>query len=97
MSSNIKPSENAKSKAEKIRRSKQLPAVWANAFIKTFPEYLALKLNSYNGQSTKPFSVNGFPGYLTALAHKNKMIRDTFQSAGIDPNYCSQPNFLNVK
>lgn len=97
MSSNIKPSESAKSKAEKVKRRKQLPATWANAFTKTFPEYLALKLNSYNGKSTKPFLVYGFPGYLTALAQKNKMIRDTFQSAGIDPNFCSQPDFLNVK
>ncbi len=97
LSSNIKPKENAKSKADKVRRRKNLPATWATAHTKTFPEYLALKLNSYDGKSAKPFLVYGYPGYLTALALKNKMIRDTFQAAGVEPNHCTLPNFLSVK
>lgn len=97
MSSNIKATADAKSKADKIKRRKALPSIWATAYTKTFPEFLALKLNSYDGKSVKPFSIYGFPGYLTALAQKNKMIRETFRSAGVDPNYCSLENFLNVR
>ncbi len=97
MSSNIKPDDDAETKAAKIQRRKILPRTWASAYTKTFPEYLALKMNRYDGKTKKPFAIYGFPGYLNALANKNKMIRDTFQAGGVDPNYCTLENFLKVK
>lgn len=97
MSSFIKRHEDIKTKAEKLKRRKHLPSAWALAYTKTFPEYLALRMNTYNGGSSSKYKIYGFPGYLTALVSKNKMIRDAFQSGGIDPNYCSAENFLKFK
>lgn len=96
LSGSIKPGLSAKDKAEKVKKRKQLPSVWANAYTRTFPEYIALRLNTYKGGSGK-FQIYGVPGYLTSIAEKNKMFRDTFQAGGENPNYCSSPQFLNVK
>lgn len=94
-SSFIKPGDPQKS--DKVKKRSQLPAVWGSAFTKTFPEYIVLKLNSYKGDSSAKYQIYGFPGYLSALAEKNKMIRDTFQGGGVDPEYCSSSKFLNFK
>ena len=97
MSTNINPDDDAETKAAKVKRRLILPSYWASAYTKTFPEYLALRMNEYDGKTKKPFKVYGFPGYLNALANKNKMIRDTFQAGGVDPNYCTLENFLKIK
>ena len=97
MSSFIKPTDDAKTKSEKIKRRKLLPTAWATAYTKTFPEYAALRMNTYKGGRSAKYQIYGFPGYLNALASKNKMIRTAFQSGGVDPNYCSSESFLNFK
>ncbi len=97
MSSHINPDDDAETKAAKIKRRQILPSYWASAYTRTFPEYLALRMNKYDGKTKKPFTVYGFPGYLNALANKNTMIRDTFQAGGVDPNYCTLENFLKIK
>ncbi len=96
-SSNIKPDDDAETKAAKIQRRKILPKYWASAYTRTFPEYLALRMNEYDGKTKKIFKVYGFPGYLNILVNKNKLIRETFQNGGVDPNYCTLPNFLKIK
>ena len=96
-SSFIQTSENRKSKIDKISRRKRLPEVWANAYKKSFPEYMALRMNTYTGGKSSNYRIRGFPGYVTALASKNKMVRDTFESGGINPNYCTSENFLKFK
>jgi len=97
MSSFISPKLSAKDKIERVKKRKQLPSVWASAYTKTFPEYIVLRLNAYKGDSSSKFQIYGFPGYLSALADKNKMIRDTFKQNGISPDYCSSDKFLNFK
>ena len=97
MSTNINPDDDAETKAAKVKRRLILPSYWASAYTKTFPEYLALRMNEYDGKTKKPFKVYGFPGYLNALANKNKMIRDAFQAGGVNPNYCTLENFLKIK
>lgn len=97
MSSSISPKDSKVKKDEKIRKRKQLPAVWGSAYQKTFPEYIALRLNAYKGDSAGRFAIYGFPGYLSALAEKNKMIRDTFNQRGTPPNYCTSDKFLNFE
>lgn len=97
MSSHINSDDDAETKAAKIQRRKILPSYWASAYTRTFPEYLALRMNKYDGKTKRPFTVYGFPGYLNALANKNKLIRETFQTGGVDPNYCTLENFLKIK
>lgn len=97
MSSNIKPDDDAETKAAKIQRRKILPKYWASAYTRTFPEYLALRMNEYDGKTKKIFKVHGFPGYLNILVNKNKLIRETFQNGGVDPNYCTLENFLKIR
>ncbi len=96
-SSFIKPTDLSKVKLEKVKRRKALPQAWAQAFTKSYPEYLAYKLNSYDGGKSTKYKIYGVPNYLGVLAAKNKMIRETFQSAGVDPNYCSTETFLKFK
>lgn len=97
MSSSISPKDAADKKADKLKKRKQLPAMWGSAYQKTFPEFIALRLNAYKGDSAGRFAIYGFPGYLSALAEKNKMIRDTFKQGGVSPDYCSSDKFLNFK
>lgn len=97
MSSFVSPRDSDKDKNIKVKRRKMLPKLWAEAYNKTFPEFLAYKANSYTGKSTKPYSIYGFPGYLNVVAEQNKAIRDEFTKANFDPNLCTDPNFLKMK
>ncbi|MFZ3230600.1 MAG: hypothetical protein WA160_10385 [Pseudobdellovibrio sp.] len=97
MSSFIKPKDLPKDKLEKVKMRKALPGLWASAYAKSFPEFIVYRLNAYKGDSSGNFQIYGFPGYLTALAEKNKFIRDTFNASGVEPNTCSSDQFLNFQ
>ncbi len=84
-------------KLQKVKRRKELPRQWAMAHLKTFPEYLAYRANSYDGTSKGRYTMHGTPGYLNLVAEKNKSMRNLFNGAGTSPDYCSNPNFLKIK
>lgn len=96
MSSFIGPNDTPELKAIKVKRRKELPKQWALAYTKTFPEFLALKANSYDGKTLKPYDVYGFPGYLNSLANRNKSLRMIFENSKLDPNMCSNPDFFQI-
>lgn len=97
MSSFIGAKDTPEVKLMKVKRRKELPKIWATAYLKSFPEYLTYRANEYDGKVLGGYQVYGTPGYLNIVTGKNKILRDTFQSAGIDPNYCSNPDYLKVK
>lgn len=97
MSSFVSPKEATNIKLDKAKRRKMLPKLWAEAFTKTFPEYLAYRANSYNGKSMDRYSIYGYPGYLNLVAERNKSIREEFKKSRLNPDLCSDPNFLRVK
>lgn len=97
MSSFINSTDEKKIKLIKVKRRKKLPKLWKQSFSLTFPEYLAYNANSYNGKTTKPYEVYGFPGYLNLVTSSNKAIRLEFEKAGFDANQCSDPDFLKMK
>ncbi|MEK6629062.1 MAG: hypothetical protein AABY53_10590 [Bdellovibrionota bacterium] len=97
MSSFINPNNPESTNLDKAKRRNMLPKLWSAAYTKTFPEYLTYKANSYDGKSSERYNVYGFPGYLNLVAERNKIIRADFESANLDPNLCSDPNFLKMK
>lgn len=97
MSSFISAKDTAASKAAKLKKRKQLPKEWAASYLKSFPEFLTLNANNYDGKQTTAYDVYGAPGYVSYVADKNRELRKTFNSSGIDPNYCSDPDFLTFK
>lgn len=81
----------------KLRKRKQLPKEWAASHLKSFPEFLTYNANSYDGKQITRYAIYGAPGYLSYVAEKNRKIRVLFNSAGLDPNFCSDPDFLTFK
>ncbi len=94
MSSFISRKDKAPARAIKLRKRKQLPKEWASSYLKSFPEFLALNANSYDGKQISRYSVYGAPGYVSYVADQNRELREVFTGSGIDPDYCSDPNFL---
>lgn len=97
LSSFISPKDKPLARAIKLKKRKQLPREWAASYLKSFPEFLALNANNYDGKQITRYSVYGDPGYVSFVANKNREFRELFNGAGIDPNYCSDPNFLTFK
>ena len=97
MSSFISKKDSVAQKRAKVKKRKQLPKEWATSYLKSFPEFLALNANNYNGKQTSAYDVYGAPGYLSYVADRNREFRTVFNNAGIDPDYCSDPNFLSIK
>lgn len=89
--------DSEKIKKEKAKKHKMLPKNWANAYKKTFPEFLAYRANAYDGKSKKKYGIYGYPGYLNLVAERNRTLRDEFEKSNLDPNLCSDPNFLKMK
>lgn len=71
-------------------RLKNLPEVYAKAYRLSFPEYLVLRTNS-GPKGKEPYQLYGFPGYLSALALKNKIL-----SAQFPGGECTAPGYLNL-
>ena len=94
MSSFISPKDKPAARAIKIKKRKQFPKEWATSHLKSFPEFLALNANSYDGKQVTAYAVYGGPGYVSYVADQNRELRATFNNSGIDPDYCSDPNFL---
>lgn len=97
MSSFVSPVDSTEIRALKLQRRKELPELWKNSFSRSFPEFLAYNANTYDGQSNDPYLIFGFPGYLNALASRNKNIRAMLENGEMDPNICSDPEFLKMK
>ncbi len=97
MSSFISRKDTASIKATKIKKRRQLSREWSLSYLKSFPEFLAMNANNYDGKQTKAYDVYGAPGYVTFVADRNRELRKVFNDAGIDPNYCSDPDFLDLK
>lgn len=95
MSSFIGPKDTTELKLEKAKKRKEFPRLWASSFTKPFPEHLALRANTYDGTSSS-YSVLGFPGYMNLIAERNASLRMTFEKSDLDPNLCSDPNFLKI-
>ena len=84
----------------KIQRAKLLPAKIRSSHLLTFPEFIIYQQNNFDENQkvvAKGYRTIGAPGYLSFLAAKDKGLRETFQEAGQDPNYCSNPKFLKIK
>ncbi len=97
MSSFISRKDKPAAKAIKLKKRKQLPKEWAASYLRSFPEFLTLNANSYDGKQISRYSVYGAPGYVSYVADQNRELRDAFNGSGIDPNYCSDPEFLVFK
>lgn len=95
MSSFIGPKDTPAMKLEKAKKRKEFPRLWATSFTRTFPEHLAYQANTYDGKNIT-YSVLGFPGYLNLVAERNRAMRDVFENSGLDPNLCSDPDFLKL-
>jgi len=94
LSSVVNSKDTAEEKKLKAKRRKELPKKWAKAYQESFPVYLAYKANSYDGKSLLPFALYGYPGYLSVIANRQSEIQDQFQNADLDPNTCTDPEFL---
>lgn len=84
----------------KIQRAKLLPAKIRSSHLLTFPEFIIYQQNNFDENQkvvAKGYRTIGAPGYLSFLAAKDKGLRETFQEAGQDPSYCSNPKFLKIK
>ncbi len=97
MSSFIGKKDSAAVRQMKLNKRKQLPRVWAAAYLKSFPEFITLRANSYDGKQITRYDIYGAPGYVSYIAEKNRNMRELSTSSGIDPNFCSDPNFLSLK
>ena len=96
MSSFISRKDSAAVKLAKLKKRRQLPKEWATSYLKSFPEYLAMNANNYDGKQIGKYDVYGAPGYVSYVADRNREFRTTFNNAGIDPNFCSDPEFLSI-
>jgi hypothetical protein len=97
MSSFIGKKDSAAVRRIKLNKRKQLPKVWATAYLKSFPEFLTLRANSYDGKQITRYQIYGAPGYVSYIAEKNRNMRELSTNSGIDPNFCSDPNFLSLR
>lgn len=97
MSSFIGKKDSPAVRQIKLNKRKQLPKVWAAAYLKSFPEFLALRANSYDGKQLTAYDVYGAPGYVSYIAEKNRNMRELSTNAGVDPDFCSDPNFLTLR
>lgn len=97
MSSFISKKDSAAVRQMKLNKRKQLPKVWASAYLKSFPEFLTLRANAYDGKQITSFQIYGAPGYVSYIAEKNRDMRELSTGSGIDPNFCSDPNFLAIR
>lgn len=97
MSSFISKKDKKAALAIKLKKRKQFPKEWAASYLKSFPEFLTLNANAYDGKQITRYAVYGAPGYVSYVAEQNRQMRNTLNSAGIDPNFCSDPYFLIFK
>ena len=95
MSSFFGPKDSSELKLQKVKKRKELPKLWATSYTRTFPEHLAFRANTYDGKSIT-YSVLGFPGYLNLVAERNSDIRNVFENSDLDPDLCTDPNFLKL-
>lgn len=95
MSSYMSPTDTKAEVALKVARRRILPLEWASAYTKRFPVYLTYKANSYDGHSVlQPFSVFGYPGYLTLIAERQQSIRAIFSNSELNPDQCTEKDYL---
>ena len=94
LSSFIGIRDSAEVRKIKLERRRMLPAEWATAFEKSFPIFVTYRANSYDGSSTKPYSIYGYPGYLSVLSERNDHIRRLFSNSEYSPDMCVNKNFL---
>jgi hypothetical protein len=97
LSSILSSKDSSEEKKLKAKRRKELPKKWAEAYMESFPVYLAYRANGYDGKSFQPFAMYGYPGYLNVLTGRQEMIRDLFINAQMDPNICTDPKFLKAE
>lgn len=95
MSSFMGPKDSIQMKIEKAKKRKELPKLWALSYTRTFPEHLAFRANTYDGRSNT-YSLLGFPGYLNLLAERNTDLRNVFTNSDLDPDQCTDPNFMKL-
>jgi len=94
LSSVVNSKDSDDDKKLKAQRRKEFPKKWAKAYLESFPVYLAYKANSYDGNSLLPFALYGYPGYLSVIVHRQSEIQELFANAQLDPNSCTDPEFL---
>jgi hypothetical protein len=97
LSSVVNSKDSPEEKRMKAKRRKEFPKKWAEAYRESFPVFLALRANSYDGKSLQPYSLYGYPGYLSVLMGRQQQIRDLFVNAELDPNECTDPHFLKAE
>ncbi len=95
MSSFLGPKDSVQMKLEKAKKRKELPKLWALSYTRTFPEHLAFRANTYDGKSNT-YSLLGFPGYVNLVAERNTDIRNVFTKSDLDPDQCTDPNFMKL-
>lgn len=95
LSSYIDPLDTDDQAELKAKRRKDFPRVWLAAAQQSFPVYLTLKANNYTGQTLNAFSLYGYPGYLSLMAERNQQIRDLFSNSDLNPDSCTDGEFLN--
>lgn len=96
MSSIINANDSPELKQIKLQKRIEFPKQWLLAYTRSFPVYLALRANSYSGNSTNTYAIYGYPGYLNVLVDRNINIETLFKSSDIPPSSCINPDFLKV-
>ena len=94
MSSIVLPKDSAEVKQMKLRKRKEFPKLWAEAFRSSFPVFLAYHANGYTGKDLEAFPIYGYPGYINKIVDRQDHIRELFNSSSLNPNSCTDPNFL---
>ncbi|MGZ3724870.1 MAG: hypothetical protein ACXWQQ_03690 [Pseudobdellovibrio sp.] len=95
-SSIIDPKDTPEIKKLKVAKRKNFPKVWQAAYAESFPVFLTLRANSYNGNSTDVFTIYGYPGYISVIADRNQTTFQLFQNSDVSPASCLDPEFLKV-
>ncbi len=98
---NIRSPFSKKESAEILKKRRfSLPGKINNSFRLSFPEHLIYQqqTNFPDGSKFIPadFKLSGAPGYISFLKDKDTEIRLFLESAGKDPNLCSDSKFLQT-
>jgi hypothetical protein len=96
LSSIVQSKDSPELKQIKIKKRKEFPRLWAEAYKESFPVFLTYQANGYNGKSIQSFPIYGYPGYLSIIVNRNNEIRDLLTNSELNPNSCTLPDFLKI-
>lgn len=88
------PEEIEEIKKSEILRMAQFKKAYEKAYQLSFPEFLVLRTNAgpKPPEGVNPYELYGFPGYLSALAQKNKILKVNFPGGE-----CTEDEYLKLR